>query len=347
MSDYVRRYAKPFRHSSGFTLIELMVAMLLGLIVVGGVASVFLAGQQTYRANDALSDVENGSRAAFEMLAHDIRNAGLTGCDNSNGRVANVINPPFPWYADWANALHGYDDATKDPALVPPAVPTTGEMSPVANTSSVHVISTGNLDVTVSSVPSSNAANIKINADTSQLNTGDMIMLCDFDHAAIVQIDVYAGSGMVVVHNTGNKVSPGNCSKGLGYPTICSGSATGNGYSFPPNSRIAKLTASVWYIGNNSANGRSLYRLNATSSSSGISAVPQEMVRNVTGMTIKYMQPSGADFVTAASVTNWATANAAQIKLTLQSTNPRATVNGAAPLVRPFTSTTTVRNRVQ
>ena len=31
----------------GFTLIELMVAMLLGLIVIGGVMSVFLAGQQT------------------------------------------------------------------------------------------------------------------------------------------------------------------------------------------------------------------------------------------------------------------------------------------------------------
>ena len=30
---------------SGFTLVELMIAMLLGLIVIGGVVSVFLANQ--------------------------------------------------------------------------------------------------------------------------------------------------------------------------------------------------------------------------------------------------------------------------------------------------------------
>src|SRR5579859_1413806 len=101
----------------GFTLIEMMVAMLLGLIVIGGVISVFLAGQQTYRTNEALGDVENGSRTAFELLARDLRNAGNTGCDTSSGRVANVVNQPDPWYADWGDALLGYDDATKDPAL--------------------------------------------------------------------------------------------------------------------------------------------------------------------------------------------------------------------------------------
>jgi len=344
MSDHVLYRATPRRRVSGFTMIELMVAMLLGLVVTAGVGSVFLAGQQTYRANDALGEVETNSRTAFEMLAHDIRNAGLTGCDNSNGRVANVINPPFPWYVDWANALHGYDDATQDPALTG----LTGLGKPVAGSSSVHVISTGNLDVTVSNVPSKDSAKIQITADTSQLNTGDLIMLCDFDHATIVQIDVYAGKGQVVVHNYGNKVSPGNCSKGLGYPTICSGAAIGNAYSFPANSRIAKLTAAVWYIGYNSPTGTStsLYRLAAVTNSSGVSPAAQEMVRNVTSMTIGYMAPSYTDYGTAANVTNWAVVNGAQITLSLQSTNQRATVNGAAPLSRKFTSTTAVRNRV-
>ena len=68
-----------------------MVAMLLGLIVVGGVVSVFLANQRSYRTNQALGDVQDSSRIAFEMMARDIRNAGLTGCSN-NGRVANVLN---------------------------------------------------------------------------------------------------------------------------------------------------------------------------------------------------------------------------------------------------------------
>ena len=53
----------------GFTLIELMIAMLLGLIVIGGVSSIFLANQQTYRSNEALSEVQDGARVAFEMLS--------------------------------------------------------------------------------------------------------------------------------------------------------------------------------------------------------------------------------------------------------------------------------------
>ena len=45
------------RPSAGFTLIELMIAMLLGLIVIAGVTSVFLATQRSYRTNEALGDV--------------------------------------------------------------------------------------------------------------------------------------------------------------------------------------------------------------------------------------------------------------------------------------------------
>lgn len=339
-------FDKRFFHSmkavGGFTLVELMVAMLLGLIVIGGVTSVFLAGQQTYRSNEALSDVESGSRVGFEMLARDIRDAGLTGCDSTNGRIANVVNPPFPWYADWNNALHGYDDASTDPALTGIASGSAG--APVAGQSSVHVLSTASTDVTVSSVPSANAANFQINAPTTQLHTGDLIMLCDFDHSTIMQIDNYSGN-TVVIHNTGNKIAPGNCSKGLGYPTICT--TNGNAYTFPQNSRVARLTAVVWYIGTNPVGGRSLYRLDASNSGTGTTAVPQEMVRGVTGMTISYLQPPNTALGNAASISNWAVVDAARIQLTLASANNHASVNGTAPITRTFAATVTVRNRVQ
>ena len=136
---------RPARRIQGFTLIELMVAMLLGLIVIGGVISVFLAGQQTYRSNEALGDVSDGSRTAFEMLARDLRDAGLSGCDNSNGRIANVLNNTSLWYANWNNALEGFDDASKDPVLTG----LTGSGAPVAGTSSVHVLSSAATNVVV------------------------------------------------------------------------------------------------------------------------------------------------------------------------------------------------------
>ena len=339
MSKHFMNRRRFTQRAHGFTLIEMMVAMLLGLIVIGGVISVFLAGQQTYRTNEALSDVENGSRTAFELLARDLRNAGNTGCDTSSGRVANVVNPPDPWYANWNDAVLGYDNAATDPAL---SGLSTGQ--PVANTSSVHVISTANSDVTISRTPSTSNASFFINAATTALVTGDLVMICDFDHAAIMQITNY-NSNQTVVHDSGGNAKPGNCSKGLGYPTDCS-SPVGNGYAFPPNSRVAVLTAAVWYIGTNPLGGRSLYRLSVGHGTNGVPSTPQEMVRNVIDMQIKYLQPSSANFDTAANMTNWATVSAAQIFLKLESTNVRASVN-AQPLIKSFTATTTVRNRVQ
>lgn len=328
------------RHMRGFTLIELMVAMLLGLIVVGGVISVFLAGQQTYRTNEALGEVEDNSRTAFELLARDLRGAGLTGCDNSNGRVANVINTSA-WYANWNNAVYGYDDASTDPALTG----ITGNGAPVAGQSSVQILSTASTDVTVVTTPGGNsAATFRINAGTTELSTGDLIMVCDFDHATLMQITSYQNSNTLdVEHNTG-KGSPGNCSKGLGYPTICS--TTGNFYAFGPNSRVAKLMAVDWYIGKNPVGGTSLYRVSVINNNGTITPTPQEMVRNVSSMKIKYLQPPGTTFSSAASVTNWAAVNAAQVTLSLFSTNQRVGAANSTQVSRSFTSTTTVRNRV-
>lgn len=329
----------------GFSLIELMIAMLLGLVVIGGVTSVFLAGQQTYRANEALSDVQDSSRIAYELVARDIRDAGLTACNN-DGRVANVLkNQGTDWYANWGNALHGYDGSSTATQVDPAVAATSGttEGLRVAGTDSVQVLSAGGMGLSVAETPSGPAANFKINETTNDLASGDIIMVCDPDHTAIVQITMQNNSNVVLVHNTGNTVSPGNCSKGLGYPTTCT--AVGNSYTFNKNSQIAKLTASDWYIGNNPVGGRSLYKVSLSTSGGNINTTKQEMIRDVWDMQITYLQPGAATFVSADAVTNWATVNAARIALTVRSTNQRAGTD-AKPLSRTFTATTTVRNRV-
>lgn len=339
------------RRAAGFTLVELMIAMLLGLIVIAGVTSVFLAGQQSFRTNNALSDVEDGSRIAFELMSRDIREAGLTGCDSTSNRVANVLsNQATGWWANWGNALHGYGGANSnatdgDVDQADPAVTTgTGIGQRVAGTDSLEVISAGNLPVTIES-DKEPAANFKLNMPSPTLQSGDVIIVCSPDHATIVQISNYNNNNVTVVHNTGNVVSPGNCSKGLGYPTDCS-STNGNIYTFPPNSLIAGLTASDWYIGNNPAGGKSLYRIALVNvNQTGVTTQAQEMVRNVTDMQITYLQNPNTSFVSAANVTNWAAVIAARVTLTVQSTFGRATVD-AKPIVRTYSATTTVRNRV-
>ncbi|WP_250887138.1 MULTISPECIES: prepilin-type N-terminal cleavage/methylation domain-containing protein [unclassified Rhodanobacter] len=340
-----RRLPKSMKLLAGFTLIELMVAMLLGLIVIGGVVSVFLANQRTYRTNQALGDVQDGSRIAFELMARDIRNAGLNPCNN-DGRMANVLNNSgTDWWANWANALRGYSGNQGDPATG--SIFGTAQGQRVANTDSVQIL--GAIDAGLSVAEDKEpAANFKLNDKTTDLQSGDIVIVCDPDHAVMVQISNYNNNTVTFVHNTGNTVSPGNCSKGLGYPSDCS-STNGNLYQFGNNSQIAKLGAADWYIGNNPVKGgRSLYRVAiATDSTSGnVGLGPaQEMVRDVNDMAIRYHAKGSASFLPASSITNWALVDAVQVTLTLQSADQRAGTD-VKPLTRTFTATTTVRNRV-
>ncbi len=329
------------RRPFGFSLIELMVSMLLGMIVIAGVISVFIASKQSYTTNQALGDVEDSSRIAFELLTRDIRQAGLTMCNN-NGRVANVLkNSATDWWANWGNALHGYTGTTTlDPAVAIGSA--TGER--VSGTDSVQVIGADDTNLTVQNNPT--AASIHLNETTSDVAKGDIVMVCDPDHTAIMQVSGPAGAHLNVMdHEKGNSVSPGNCSKGLGYPVDCT-SANGNSYAFQPNSSVAKLAASDWYIGNNDANGRSLYRKSLSLSGTTPTPATQEMVRGVTDMQIAYHVPGGTSFVAASGVADWTTVDAVQITLTMESTDQRAGTDNK-PVSRTFTSTTTVRNRVK
>ncbi len=325
----------------GFTLVELMIAMLIGLVVVGGVVSVFIAGQRSYVTNKAIGDVQDSARIAFELMARDIRDAGLSGCNN-NGRVANVLNNATAnWYTDWSNAVHGYGPAQDDPGAA------FGTASPArykaANSDSLQLMGAGDLGLTVNQRV--NAANFKINETTTDLHDNDIIVVCDPDHAAILQVTNYQSTTKTVVHNSGGSSgSIGNCSKGLGYPTVCT--TNGNAYEYGPNSQIALLTAKDWYIGINPVGGTSLYQATLTNNGTSVAPVAQEMVRDVTAMTILYHMKNGTSFVPASSVTDWSTVDSVQVTLTMESTDKRAGTNAKA-ISRTFVATTTIRNRVQ
>jgi type IV pilus assembly protein PilW len=66
----------------GFGLIELMIAMVLGLLVMGAAFAVFMSNQNTFRANEGLNRIQENARVAFELMSRDIRAAGGSACSN-------------------------------------------------------------------------------------------------------------------------------------------------------------------------------------------------------------------------------------------------------------------------
>ena len=72
----------PSRHQRGLTLVELMIAMLLGLFLLGGLLQIFISSKQTYRMQEGLSRLQENGRFAIDFMARDIRLAGYKGCSS-------------------------------------------------------------------------------------------------------------------------------------------------------------------------------------------------------------------------------------------------------------------------
>lgn len=69
----------------GFSLVELMVAMTLSLLLMGGVIQVFLGSKQTYLVNEALSRMQENARFALDRINEDLSASGYMGCNDSRG----------------------------------------------------------------------------------------------------------------------------------------------------------------------------------------------------------------------------------------------------------------------
>ncbi len=68
-----------FRNSvrqSGLTLIEIMVALLIGAFLLAGVIQIFIANKQTYRVQENLSRMQENGRFALDYISRYIRTAG-------------------------------------------------------------------------------------------------------------------------------------------------------------------------------------------------------------------------------------------------------------------------------
>jgi prepilin-type N-terminal cleavage/methylation domain-containing protein len=71
------QHAGTTRHQRGFTLVELMIGMTLGLILIGGVVAVFLQSRQSFRVDENVARMQDQARFAMGELTRDVRMAGF------------------------------------------------------------------------------------------------------------------------------------------------------------------------------------------------------------------------------------------------------------------------------
>ena len=91
------------RQNRGFGLIELLVALGLGLIVVLGVVQIFIAAKNTYVSQNSAAAMQEDARFVLSKMIQEIRMVGMFGClgtitDSSNAGDFNAAQiTPINW----------------------------------------------------------------------------------------------------------------------------------------------------------------------------------------------------------------------------------------------------------
>lgn len=78
------------RRARGFSLVEMMVAITVGLVLISVMSVVYLNSKSSTRRQDQLSNIQQSVRTAFEYLAFDSRMVGHLGCSTRLDNLAPV-----------------------------------------------------------------------------------------------------------------------------------------------------------------------------------------------------------------------------------------------------------------
>ena len=71
------------RRARGFTLVELMVAMAIGVIIVAAALQMLATSRDAYRVNERVARLQEQARTAFAVMEPDIEMAGFYGFTQS------------------------------------------------------------------------------------------------------------------------------------------------------------------------------------------------------------------------------------------------------------------------
>jgi type IV pilus assembly protein PilW len=326
-------------HQHGLSLIELMIAMVLGLLLMSGVISIFLSAKQGYINQDATAQLQENARFALDMMTHEIRMAGFGGCSDAIS-VANTLDGDAGLANNYSEGLRGYEgDASNStfPAKLSTASPNTDAII-------IHTIdSNSNLGV---DSHNPNAATIHL-SESHSIKPGAILLLVDSNCSNMA---IFANTGPTnntnnatnSNHNTGNLVGYGyeNCTKKLKGNFDCSDTSGAQSVAYSAGSSLFTVESLAYYIAPSAfdASVTSLYRLDIDDTSDemveGISNL--EIFYGVaTSTNIQYLKPS------AISADQWVDVKSVRLILTSNS----LTLIDGAPLTKTFTSTVKLRNR--
>ncbi|MFK7993632.1 MAG: PilW family protein [Granulosicoccus sp.] len=266
------------KHTSGFSLIELMIAMVLGIVIVGGCISIFTGVVRSSSLNQTVSNLQSNARFALDTIGRDVRAAGFIGCSAERNVALNVTvnNPPTTDLS--RSAVTGYvvTDTTWSPQHPQSYTAAQGVGQPVPGTHALSVHYAEFPGFALESSMSSNNSSVELarRADR-QLSAGQLMVVSDCSSADLFTISSVTKTNAKVTVSTGaSLVKPYEISS-----------------DFPDNTRAMPFVSTIYYVGDTqriSEEGDNVYSLYAHSFPYTAANPPLELIEGVDQLVLEF-----------------------------------------------------------
>lgn len=355
-------------YSQGLTLIELLIAMVLSLFLMGGVIAVLLDSKDHFFMAEETSYIQENARFAVDQIGYDIRMAGYFGC-SVGGNLTNTLNGSGSAgggsYS--SNGIKGFEYSERTDADFPADIESASNpvRALVAGTD-VVVVNRGEQNdslVVTSHTPPSATVHLSV---SHNMQKGDILVMAtpNCSNMSIFQMTgPTSPNPSHINHSKNNSMNPGNCKKALstatggGY-TCGTASEPGNsetGVSFPPGSALMKFSSQAYFISTSEVTGLpTLFRMTLGTVGGEAANEVEELVSGVEDMEIVYGVDTDAtadnlvnryytaneitvDLATAGSFVAWDRVLTARVTLILRSNTPVFPGNTTVNLGEGFT----------
>lgn len=232
----------------GFSLIELMIAMVLGLIVIGSAIAVFSGSKRTAALNTTLTELQESARFALDSIVRDVRLAGFQGCTATPATVLATTAPTNDLFASAITSSLVQDNGDWLPAAPPgfsaPKGDAPGVPVPGTHTLSVQYGSPETWRIEPMATNSSAVVLRDIGASETGLVAGDLAMVSNCQVADLFQVsDV--GEKTIAHDATANRGDP-RLSAAYGDQSYQDDNSPDADRS---RARLMRFEANIYYVG--------------------------------------------------------------------------------------------------
>jgi len=181
----------------GFSLIELMIAMVLGITVIGGAIAAFSSASRSGELSQAISQLQANARFALDAVSTDIRMAGHLGCASSERARLNISTSKSPTsnFSTTSIAAAIVGESNWQSSLPTGYTPPTGAGEPVPGTHLIHLQYAASPGYELASDMTGRSTGIVVNGDASELRVGGLAVISNCDTGDLFEVSSIGGAG--------------------------------------------------------------------------------------------------------------------------------------------------------